>query len=90
MKLFLKYFFVDVKEEKTIPPAKMIGQNQYRRIGFRFHSIIIERREVFFDNKLNIPGEKAEDQIIFSGLIHFGKLQKIEVNCKFSGYGPRL
>jgi hypothetical protein len=91
MKLLLKYFFIDVKEKKTIPPAKMIGQNQYGRILFNFHLTIFKSRKIFFDDKLDVPREKAEDQIIFSRLIHFGKLQKIGVNCKFfNSYSPRL
>jgi hypothetical protein len=83
MKLFFKYFFVDIKEEKTIPPAKMIGQNQYRSIRFGFHLVVVKRSKIFFDNQLDVPGKKAEDQIILSGLVHAGKLQKIGLNCKF-------
>ncbi|MBB4108715.1 hypothetical protein [Pedobacter zeae] len=43
----------------------------------------MKRRKVFFDDKSDVPGEKVENQIIFSGMIHSGKLQKIELNCKF-------
>ena len=84
MKLLFKYFFVDIEKKKAIPPAEMIGQNQNRGVRFNLYLIKLKCRKVFFDYKLNVPGEKVKNQAIFSGMVHVGKLQKNEVNCKFS------